>query len=352
MLSHAIWVGLLVSSGAFAQDYSTSPPVYPSPPTQGIGWEAALAQAQAFVSNLTLDEKAQLVTGTQGPCVGNIGAIERLGFQGLCLQDGPLAIRQATYASVFPAGLTTAASWDRSLMYTRGLFMGSEFKGKGAHVALGPVVAPLGRSAYDGRNWEGFSPDPYLTGVAAEQTITGMQQTGLQACLKHFIGYEQETQRNPSLSPDNVTIESVSSNIDDRTIHELYLWPFANGVRAGVASIMCSYNRLNGSYACQNSKTLNGLLKEELGFQGYVMSDWGGTHSGVASIEAGLDMDMPGKHQSDHSINRIGSRVLIHSLQVPSPPTRTRHISAATSRKRSTMVRSMRHDSTIWCSAL
>ncbi|KAJ9634467.1 hypothetical protein H2204_006292 [Knufia peltigerae] len=296
MLILSALLAALVGDLVVAQDsdYGSSPPVYPSPGTQGIGWEAAFARAEAFVANLTADEKAQLVTGTSGPCVGNIGAIPRLGFNGLCLQDGPLAIRQATYASVFPAGLTTAASWDRGLMNLRGIYLGAEFKGKGAHVALGPVVAPLGRAAYGGRNWEGFSPDPYLTGVAAEETIMGMQQSGIQACLKHFIGYEQETQRNPSLSPDNVTIESVSSNIDDRTLHELYLWPFANGVKAGVASIMCSYNRINGSYACQNSKTQNGLLKGELGFQGYVMSDWGGTHSGVASINAGLDMDMPG----------------------------------------------------------
>ncbi|KAL2429490.1 putative beta-glucosidase G [Exophiala dermatitidis] len=295
MKPFAIWtVSLAFLNSACAQDYGTSPPVYPSPPTSGIGWESAFSQAEAFVSNLTLDEKAQLVTGTSGPCVGNIAAISRLGFNGLCLQDGPLAIRQATYASVFPAGLTTAASWDRELMYVRGLYLGAEFKGKGSHVALGPVVGPLGRSAYGGRNWEGFSPDPYLTGVAVEQTISGMQRSGIQACLKHYIGNEQETQRNPSLSPDNVTIEAVSSNIDDRTIHELYLWPFANGVHAGVASIMCSYNRINGSYGCQNSKTLNGLLKTELGFQGYVMSDWGATHSGVSAINSGLDMDMPG----------------------------------------------------------
>lgn len=165
-----------------------------------------------------------------------------------------------------------------------------------------PVSGPLGRSAYGGRNWEGFAADPYLTGVAMEETITAMQDVGVQACAKHFIAYEQETQRNPtypyltdsSISNTEVTQESVSSNVDDRTLHELYLWPFANAVRAKVASVMCAYNRVNGSYACQNSKIQNGLLKEELGFQGYVMSDWGGTHSGVASIEAGLDMDMPG----------------------------------------------------------
>ncbi|KAG9683642.1 glycoside hydrolase family 3 protein, partial [Aureobasidium melanogenum] len=274
--------------------FTSSPPVYPSPETAGIGWEAALAQAEAFLANLTLEEKAGMVTGCSGPCVGNIAPIERLGFDGLCLQDGPLAIRQATYASVFSAGLTTAASWDKGLMYTRGLYMGQEFRGKGANVALGPVVGPLGRNARGGRNWEGFSPDPFLTGIAVEQTIWGMQSTGLQACVKHYIGNEQETQRNPSVTKNGTTIEAVSSNIDDRTMHELYSWPFANAVRSGVASVMCSYNRVNGSYSCENSKTLNGILKEEFGFQGYVMSDWGGTHSGVPSINAGLDMDMPG----------------------------------------------------------
>jgi beta-glucosidase len=158
------------------------------------------------------------------------------------------------------------------------------------------VAGPLGRSAYAGRNWEGFSPDPYLTGVAMEKTILGLQSNGLQATAKHWVGNEQETQRNPSYDKTgNVIIqEAVSSNIDDRTMHELYMWPFANAVHAGVSSVMCSYNRMNGSYACENSKSLNGLLKGELGFQGYVMSDWGATHSGMASIEAGLDMDMPG----------------------------------------------------------
>ncbi|KAH8646691.1 beta-glucosidase-related glycosidase [Xylariales sp. PMI_506] len=270
--------------------YGSSPPVYPSPNATGAGaWQAAFAKAQAFVAQLTPDEKASMVTGTAGPCVGNIGPIERLGFPGLCLMDGPLAIRVADYASVFAAGVTIAGTFDKKIMYERGYALGEEFKGKGANIALGPVAGPLGRSAYGGRNWEGFSPDPYLTGVAIEQTVTGMQDAGVQACVKHFIGNEQETQRNPTSN-----FSAVSSNIDDRTIHELYLWPFANAVKANTASLMCSYNRVNGSYACQNSKTLNGLLKTELGFQGYVMSDWGGTHSGIASIEAGEDMNMPG----------------------------------------------------------
>lgn len=259
------------------------------------GWEKAVAKAMDWVQQLTLEEKADMVTGVAGPCVGNIVAIPRLGFNGLCLQDGPLSIRVADYASVFSAGVSAAATWDRKVLYERGYAMGREFRAKGAHVALSPVAGPLGRSAYSGRNWEGFAADPYLTGVAMEETIKGHQDAGVQATPKHFIGNEQETQRNPNYDEDaNIIQEAISSNIDDRTIHELYLWPFANAVKANAASMMCAYQRLNGSYACENSKVLNGLLKEELGFQGYVMSDWGGTHSGVASMESGLDMNMPG----------------------------------------------------------
>lgn len=136
--------------------YGHSPPVYPSrmspqPQTRLItgltafianatglgGWTAALAKAKAFVAQLTPEEKALMVTGYPGPCVGNILAIPRLNFPGLCLQDGPLAIRVADYASVFAAGVTVAASWDRSLMYERGLAMGQEFRGKGAQILLG-----------------------------------------------------------------------------------------------------------------------------------------------------------------------------------------------------------------------
>jgi beta-glucosidase len=107
-----------------------------------------------------------------------------------------------------------------------------------------------------------------------ELTIRGHQDAGVQATPKHFIGNEQETQRNPTYNPNatlnTVIQEAISSNIDDRTMHELYLWPFANSVKAGASSFMCAYQRLNGSYACENSKAQNGLLKEELGFQGYV----------------------------------------------------------------------------------
>ncbi|EEA19214.1 beta-glucosidase, putative [Talaromyces marneffei ATCC 18224] len=282
ILATTVALGAQLVQGQYIDDQ-----VYPSPNATGAGdWHAAFLRATAAVAELNITEKAFLVTGVTGPCAS---------FNGLCLQDGPLAIRQASYASVFPAGVSVAATWDRDLLYQRGVEMAAEFKGKGAHVALGPVAGPLGRSALGGRNWEGFSPDPYLTGISFAETIKGMQSQKVQACGKHYIGNEQETKRNPSTYPNGTTEqEAVSSNIDDRTLHELYLWPFYEGVKAGMASIMCSYNRINETYACQNSKTLNGILKEELGFQGYVMSDWGGTHSGLDSALSGLDMDMPG----------------------------------------------------------
>lgn len=150
------------------------------------------------------------------------------------------------------------------------------------------------RHALGGRNWEGFSPDPYLTGVAAANTIEAIQSIGVQACIKHYIGNEQELHRSNTQDPNGTDVAAITSNIDDRTMHELYLWPFADTIKAGVASVMCSYNRINQTYGCENSKTLNGLLKGELGFQGYVVSDWQATHSSNESVLGGLDMDMPG----------------------------------------------------------
>jgi len=212
------------------------------------------------------------------------------------MQDSPLGIRFADYVSAFPAGVNVAATWDRSLAYARGVAMGSEHRDKGVDVQLGPVCGPLGRAPEGGRNWEGFAPDPYLTGQLIAPTIQGIQSAGVIACTKHYIMNEQEHFRQ---APEaigygyNIT-ESISENVDDKTMHEIYLWPFADAVRAGTGSIMCSYNQINNSYGCSNSYTLNYLLKQELDFQGFVMSDWQAQHSGVGDALAGLDMTMPG----------------------------------------------------------
>lgn len=157
-----------------------------------------------------------------------------------------------------------------------------------------PVSGPLGRNPLGGRNWEGFSPDPYLAGQAMKATIYGAQSVGVQTSSKHYIGNEQETQRSRDTASDGTIVEAVSSNIDDRTLHELYLWPFADAIRAGTTSIMCSYNRVNGTYACSNKYLLTEILRGELGFQGYVVSDWWATHGTAEYANGGLDLEMPG----------------------------------------------------------
>lgn len=124
--------------------------------------------------------------------------------------------------------------------------------------------------------------------------MQGLQDAGIIATAKHYILNEQEHFRQPGDVPGYPNLPAITSNLDDRTMHEIYLWPFAEAVRAGVGAIMCSYNQVNNSYSCQNSKLLNGLLKDELGFQGFVMSDWGAQLTGTASALAGLDMTMPG----------------------------------------------------------
>ncbi|KGO37538.1 Glycoside hydrolase, superfamily [Penicillium expansum] len=257
-------------------------------------WIRSRHDAQTWIERMNVTEKVAIVTGSlTGTCMAYVAPVESIEFGGLCIHDGPAAIRLASLASVFPSGLTMAATWDKEMIYQRGSAMGAEFRGKGAHVMLGPVGGPLGRSALGGRNWEGFSPDPYLTGVAMDHTIRGVQSQGVQANAKHIIGNEQETQRKAT-EIDGQMVAAVSSNIDDRTMHELYLWPFADAVHAGVASVTCSYNRVNGTYSCQNKQVLNDLLKKELGFEGWVMSDYMGAMSGVDSAAAGMDMNQPG----------------------------------------------------------
>ncbi|ETW82695.1 glycoside hydrolase family 3 protein [Heterobasidion irregulare TC 32-1] len=269
----------------------TSPIVVPAKPVAGdADWAPAVARARAFVGGLSLEEKVNLTTGvgTGGRCVGNTGEVTRIGFKGICLQDSPLGVRDADFASAFPAGINVAATFDRSLIYRRGRAMGAEHRGKGVNVALGPMTN-MGRVAAGGRNWEGFGADPFLSGVASAETVRGVQDAGVIACVKHFIGNEQEHFRGGSEAP-----QVQSSNIDDKTMHEVYAWPFAEAVAAGVGSVMCSYNKVNQTQACQNSKILNGLLKEELDFQGFVTSDWAAMIDGVQPALAGADMNMPG----------------------------------------------------------
>ncbi|KAJ6177856.1 hypothetical protein N7519_008317 [Penicillium mononematosum] len=287
--------GLPWSSAGAAVGEFQAVPWYPTPlgGTSEL-WKESYAKAQGMVREMTLAEKVNVTTGTgwqMGLCVGNTGPAELVKFPSLCLQDGPLGLRFAQNITGFPAGITTGATWNRELMQMRGFALGKEARLKGVNIILGPSMGPLGMMPAGGRNWEAFGSDPVLQGVAAAETIRGIQRNGVMATAKHFIGNEQEHFRQ---SFEWGTPTALSSNIDDRALHEVFAWPFAESVRADVASVMCSYQMVNNSYACENSKLINGILKDELGFQGFVQSDWLAQRSGVHSAIGGLDMSMPG----------------------------------------------------------
>lgn len=186
-------------------------------------YTASYGKARAVVANMTLAEKVNLTTGTglyMGPCVGNTGSALRFGIPSLCLQDSALGIASTDNVTAFPAGITVGATFNKALMYARGLALGAEARGKGVNIQLGPTVGPLGRKPRGGRNWEGFGADPVLQGIGGAETIKGMQVNGVIATVKHLIGNEQEEYRM-DIIPHGL-MKAISSNIDDRTLHELY----------------------------------------------------------------------------------------------------------------------------------
>ncbi|KAM6486816.1 glycoside hydrolase family 3 protein [Trichoderma sp. SZMC 28011] len=272
------------------------PPYYPAPYGGWVDeWRQSYAKAKALVDSMTLAEKTNITAGTgiyMGRCAGNTGSALRVGIPQLCLNDSPAGVRHADNVTAFPDGITVGATFDKTLMYQRGVAIGKENRGKGVNVWLGPTVGPIGRKPKGGRNWEGFGADPALQAVGARETIKGVQEQGVIATIKHFIANEQEMYRmyNPFQY-------AYSSNLDDRTMHEVYAWPFAEGIHAGVGSVMMAYNAVNGTACTQHPYLMNALLKDEMGFQGFIMTDWLAHMSGVASAIAGLDMDMPGDVQ-------------------------------------------------------
>ncbi|CAF1439108.1 unnamed protein product [Rotaria magnacalcarata] len=256
-------------------------------------WTEAIILAKEFVAQMTLEEKCNMTAGVAGHCAGFVTPIPHLNFGGLCFQDSPSGVGDGIqFSTAFVAGIQIAATWDRDLFYQRAAAIGQEFRGKGVHFALGPMMN-IDRNALHGRNWEGFGADPYLTGENSYYYVQGLQDQGVVATAKHYICNEQESNRtyHPKIGPS----QGYSANLDDKTMHEIYLWPFAESVAAGAGSVMCAYNQVNGTQACQNSKILNELLKGELGFQGNVMSDWGATKVGIESALNGLDIEMPGQ---------------------------------------------------------
>eukprot|EP00929_Paragymnodinium_shiwhaense_P056860 TRINITY_DN28467_c0_g1_i1.p1 TRINITY_DN28467_c0_g1~~TRINITY_DN28467_c0_g1_i1.p1 ORF type:complete len:546 (+),score=72.31 TRINITY_DN28467_c0_g1_i1:152-1639(+) len=250
-------------------------------------------RAAHLVKEMTLDEKLQFLHGPKScpsamtrECayVGNVPGVERLGIPPITMNDGPQGFRvQGKYPSksstAWPSGLTMAASWDAAAVREWGVGMGKEFYAKGSNVQLGPGLC-VARVPRGGRNFEYISgEDPKLGRVLAKAAVEGIQSQKVVANAKHWVLNNQEANRL-----------EVSAEVDERTKFEIYYPPFEGAIDGKVGSFMCSYNKINGAWSCENNETF-GDLKERLGFKGYVMSDWGATHS--RSIMAGLDMEMP-----------------------------------------------------------
>lgn len=249
-------------------------------------------RAKKLVAEMTTEEKLGLFHGSCGGYTGNVCGIDRLGVPQQKFNDGPQGFRgKAGTSTSWPAALTVAASFDTDLMQKYGEAMGDEFYRKGSNVQLGPGMC-IARVPHNGRNFEYLSgEDPYLGYHMAKASVTGIQSQGVVANAKHFIDNNQETDRG-----------SFTANVDQRTQFEMYYPPFQGAIDAGVGSVMCSYNKECidcpadeiGRWSCENHDSLTRDLKERMGFKGWVMSDWGGTHS--TSMNAGLDQEMPGSN--------------------------------------------------------
>jgi len=235
------------------------------------------------IATLTPADKALLCAGAD---VWRTLALPSAGIPALKFTDGPTGARGAaftTFRSIgFPCGTAVGATFDVALAARLGAALAVEVRAKGASVLLGPTVN-LHRTPLAGRNFECLSEDPHLTATLATAYIGAVQGAGVAACVKHFVCNDAEFERH-----------SISSDVDERPLRELYLRPFEDAIAAGVWAVMTAYNRVNGVYASEHAELINTVLKGEWGFDGLVMSDWFGTSSTVGAALGGLDLEMPG----------------------------------------------------------
>ena len=238
-----------------------------------------------LLSELTLAERVQLTHGatdTDGTATGFVPGIEDHGIPDVRLTDGPLGVRTDEPATAFPASVALASSFDPELARDFGQALGREATARNQDVLLGPGLN-LVRVPHCGRNFEYFSEDPVVTGRFAAAVVEGIEAQDVIATPKHFVANNQETAR-----------ASVSAEVDDRVLRELYLPGFRDAIEAGAGAVMSSYNRVDGTYMSEHERLLTDVLKDEWGFGGIVMSDWFGTESVVGTANGGLDLQMPG----------------------------------------------------------
>ncbi len=242
------------------------------------------ARVDKLLSQMTLEEKLTLIHGTledskvyQGQA-GYLAGVPRLGIPGLRFADGPPGVLTRHPSQGETATMGVAATFSAKDAEDNGIVIGREDRALGIDVSLQPFVN-IDRDLEFGRGYNTFGEDPYLTSEMGAAEIKGIQAQHVMAQVKHYVGYDSD---------------NGSTFIDDQTLHEVYVAPFDAAVKAGVSSIMCSYNRLNGTFACGNKDSLTTILRDQIGFKGFVTSDWGAVHA-VNFINAGLDMEMPGE---------------------------------------------------------
>lgn len=248
-------------------------------------------EAEDLTHRLTLEEKIGMIHGAQLFCTA---PVERLGIPALVMSDGPMGVRQEfepsswrsvgnhdDYVTYLPCNSALASTWNRELAGLTGEVLGAEARGRGKDVILGPGVN-IKRSPLCGRNFEYFSEDPYLTKEMAVPYIKGVQKWDVAACVKHFAANNQETCRL-----------QVDVKIDEKALREIYLPAFYAAVKEGnVYTIMGAYNKIYGEHCCQSNFLLNQILRKEWGYDGVVISDWGGVHDTEAAADSGLDIEM------------------------------------------------------------
>lgn len=248
-------------------------------------------EIRELIRKMTLEEKASLCSGAD---VWHTKAVERLGIPAIMVSDGPhglrkqemtadhLGINESISAVCFPAGCASACSWDREVMRSIGTALGNECRAEGVSVILGPAIN-IKRSPLCGRNFEYLSEDPCLAGELASAYIDGVQSRNVGTSLKHFFANNQEYRRMTS-----------SSDMDERTMREIYLAPFETAVKQSKPwTVMNSYNRVNGAYVGETKEYLTDILRNEWGFDGFVMTDWGAVNERVPALKAGCDLEMP-----------------------------------------------------------
>ncbi len=266
-----------------------------------------------ILKNMTLEEKASFVSGAD---FWHTKAVDRLGIEGIMMTDGPHGVRKieddpgsqdsATVEAIcFPSGSTLACSFDRELLSEVGRTLGRECVCEDVDMLLGPAVN-IKRSPLCGRNFEYFSEDPYLAGELGAAYVNGLQSTGTAASVKHFAVNNQETRRC-----------TISAYVDKRALFELYLKPFEKIVKQSrPRTVMCSYNKINGTYSSQNHWLTSQILRDRWGFDGFVETDWGAACDRVEGLKAGVDLEMPGDSRSNTEkiVNAVRSGELEESI--------------------------------------